>query len=83
MTIEELADELGITAKYLYAKWPRVQRTYLEKKNIVLVKVGRGAAAEYGIKGWFDTDVRWEPKEDWEEDDDEEYGEYQFDEDEL
>lgn len=71
MTIEELAEELHLKPHYLYTHWRRVQKNYLEKKNIVLVKVGRGAAAQYGLKGWYDTDVRWEPKEDWEEDDDE------------
>ena len=71
MTIEELAHEIKVQPSYLYAHFKRIRENYLAKYNIVLVKVGRGATADYGIKGWYDTDVRWEPKEDWEEDDDE------------
>lgn len=59
MTLEELSKELIYKPTYMQKHWTRICR-YLAPKGIELIKTGRGAAAEYGIKLWNETDIRWE-----------------------
>lgn len=59
MTRAELAEELGVKESYLAARWKDVVKNRA-KIDVELVKIGRGDAAEYGIKGPKDTEVRYE-----------------------
>ena len=63
MTSFELAEEMGVKESYLKKHWNEIVRSYA-RRDVILVKAGRGSDARYGIKWPSDKDVRFEPKED-------------------
>lgn len=63
MTGEELANELKIKESYLKTHWNKIVNNRA-KIGIVLVKKGRGAETNYGIKNYDDIFIRWETKKD-------------------
>ena len=62
MTRTELAAELGLKETYLTSHWAEIKRRYENNLNIKIFKVGRGAAAKYGILSYGDKEVRWEKR---------------------
>lgn len=62
MTIQELANELELKDTYLRSHWALITKRY-EGYGIILAKRGRGRVADYGIKNYGDSDIRWESKE--------------------
>ena len=62
MTIQELANELELKDTYLRSHWALIVRRY-DTYGVTLAKRGRGKTADYGIKNYGDSDIRWEPKE--------------------
>lgn len=58
MTSFELADFLKIKESYLRSQWLYIVNSR-RKEGITLVKVGRGAAAQYGVKLPGDVEIRW------------------------
>ena len=58
MTSAELANVLGIKETYLKSHWQDIIKSNA-KAGIELYKKGRGAAADYGIRGWGMTAVCW------------------------
>ena len=61
MTIEELSIELGVSVHYLQHHFPKVKRSW-GRRGYVLIKMGRGASAIYGVIGPDDTMVRFDFK---------------------
>lgn len=61
MTSAELAEELRIKETYLRSHWKRIVESN-ERIGIILVKMGRGANAAYGIKSYGDDNIRWEKR---------------------
>lgn len=59
MTLSDLAAELNLKESYLRSHWALVVRRY-ESYGIALRKRGRGKTADFGVKGYNDTEVRWE-----------------------
>ena len=59
MTLEELAEELGVKPNYLRKRFQDVKKKK-KKIGIIIEKVGRAASAEYGIKTWYDSEIRYE-----------------------
>lgn len=59
--IQELAEELKIKDTYLKSHWKSIVERY-SKIGITLVKLGRGAAADFGIQSYGDKEIRWEKK---------------------
>lgn len=59
MTSDELSFILELKESYIRAHWPSIVKTY-EKQKIYLCKVGRGEAAQYGIKRPGDDDYIWD-----------------------
>lgn len=59
MTSHELADWLKVKESYLRSHWQEIVRSNA-RMNITLEKRGRGAAAEYGVKGWGMNEITWE-----------------------
>lgn len=59
MTSHELADWLKVKETYLRAHWKDIVKSNA-KANIILEKRGRGAAAEYGVKGWGMKEMTWD-----------------------
>ena len=62
MTAAQLADELRIKETYLKSHWKKIVERY-GKMGIILVKLGRGEKAEFGVKNYGDNEIRWEVKE--------------------
>ena len=62
MTSIELASILGIKETYLKSHWQDIVKSNA-RAGIELYKKGRGAAAEYGIKGWGMKEVCWNYEE--------------------
>lgn len=62
MSSEELARELGIKESYLRSHWRSIVDSN-SRIGITLVKLGRGAAANYGIKSYGDKEIRFTIKE--------------------
>ena len=62
MKREELAEELGVSASYIYGHWNEIVERY-DKIGISLRRRGRGANVEYGIKTYDDREVRWKKRE--------------------
>lgn len=62
MTLSELAAELNLKESYLRNHWALVVKRY-DGYGLTLAKRGRGKAADFGIKGWGDKEIRWEHKE--------------------
>lgn len=62
MKLIELANELKLKESYLRSHWRLIVDRY-EKYGITLVKIGRGEAADYGIKSYGDNEIRWTAKE--------------------
>lgn len=69
MTLEELAEELNVGSNYLFKRFRDVQR-FKEEVGIYITREGRGDSADYGIKNYFDTEMRFEhlDTEDFDED---------------
>ena len=59
MTSYELADVLQIKETYLKSHWRDIVRSNA-RAGIELHKRGRGASAEFGIKGWGMKEVCWD-----------------------
>ena len=59
MTLEELAEELGVKPNYLRKRFQDVKKNR-EKIGIIIEKVGRAASAEYGIKSWYDSKIKYD-----------------------
>ena len=47
MTLEELCNKYKVAASSVTTKFKRTQETILKKYGVNIIKVGRGAAAEY------------------------------------
>lgn len=62
MTSQELANVLGIKETYLKSHWQDIIKSNA-KAGIELYKKGRGAAADYGIRGWGMESVCWKYEE--------------------
>ena len=58
MSSDELADVLQLKESYIRSHWPRIVESY-EKQNIKLYKLGRGAAANYGVQMPWDNEIVW------------------------
>lgn len=58
MTREEMAEELKISVHYLEHHFPRIVESY-GKKNIKLLKIGKGKNAKYGILKKGDLEARF------------------------
>ncbi len=58
MTSFELGEELGLKESYIRSHWQDIVKNYA-KKDVILVKVGRGPSARYGIKQPWEREVRW------------------------
>ena len=56
MSSDELADILQLKESYIRSHWPRIVESY-EKQNIKLYKLGRGAAANYGVQMPWDNEI--------------------------
>ena len=56
MSSDELADVLRLQESYIRSHWPRIVESY-EKQNIKLYKLGRGAAANYGVQMPWDNEI--------------------------
>lgn len=61
MTSFELADELQLKESYLRSHWRLIVDRYAGY-GITLVKIGRGNKANFGIKSYGDSEIRWEVK---------------------
>lgn len=61
MTSQQLADELMIKETYLKKRWTYIVESNA-KRGVTLVREGRGATANYGIKSYGDEEIRFEPK---------------------
>jgi hypothetical protein len=48
MTIDELSAEMQVSRHYLLHHWKRITEA-AAKRNIKLVKCGKGASANYGV----------------------------------
>ena len=59
MSSGELADVLQLKESYIRSHWPRIVESY-EKQNIKLYKLGRGAAANYGVQMAWDNEIVWD-----------------------
>ena len=62
MTSAELAEYLGIKETYLKSHWQEIIKSNA-KAGIELYKRGRGAAAQFGVKGWGMKEVCWDAEE--------------------
>lgn len=62
MTSVELANVLGIKETYLRSHWQDIIKSNA-RAGIQLYKKGRGAAADYGIKGWDMKETCWNYEE--------------------
>ena len=62
MTSQELANVLGIKETYLRSHWQDIIKSNA-KAGIQLYKKGRGAVADYGIKGWDMRETCWNYEE--------------------
>jgi hypothetical protein len=63
MTSAELAKELRIKETYLKAHWCSIVESYAAK-GLILVRIGRGISATFGIKSYDDERIRWKTRED-------------------
>lgn len=59
MSSQELADYLGIKESYLRSHWRDIVKSNA-RMGVELYKRGRGADAEYGVKGWGMREVCWD-----------------------
>ena len=59
MSSDELAEVLQLKESYIRSHWPRIVESY-EKQNIKLYKLGRGAAANYGVQMPWDNEIVWD-----------------------
>ena len=62
MTSAELAKELRIKESYMKSQWTTIVKRYAGY-GITLVRIGRGAAAVFGIKGYGDDEIRFSARE--------------------
>ena len=62
MTSVELASILGIKETYLKSHWQDIIKSNA-RAGIELYKKGRGASADYGIRGWGMKEVCWNYEE--------------------
>lgn len=58
MTSIELANVLHIKESYLRSHWQDIIKSNA-RAGVELYKRGRGANAEYGIKGWDMKEICW------------------------
>ena len=58
MTSCELASYLGIKETYLRSHWQDIVKSNA-RAGVELYRRGRGASADFGIKGWGMQDVCW------------------------
>ena len=49
MTGEEFAKKLNISVHYLEHHFPQIKKSW-ERKGYILVKIGRGKSAQYGMR---------------------------------
>ena len=49
MKVNELAQKLQVNEHYIQHHFPRIQESY-KKRGILLIKVGKGADADYGMR---------------------------------
>ena len=61
MQLIDIANELGLKESYLKSHWALIVKRY-DGYGIILAKRGRGKTADYGIKNYGDSEIRWEPK---------------------
>lgn len=62
MKIEDIATYLHMTPSSIRPHWARIVRDYA-KGGLELIKVGRGASAEYGIKLPDEEEIIWDSDE--------------------
>lgn len=62
MNSQEISAELGIKETYLKKRWTYIVESNA-KRGVTLVREGRGATANYGIKSYGDEEIRFSPKE--------------------
>lgn len=62
MNRAEISAELGLKESYFTSHYAEIKKRYEKNLNIKIFKVGRGAAAKYGILSYGDKEVRWEKR---------------------
>lgn len=56
MNIKQLAEKLEVSEHYIQHHFPRIQESY-KKRGILLIKIGKGRTAEYGMRKTNDCRV--------------------------
>lgn len=62
MSSQELANYLDIKETYLRSHWQDIVKSNA-RAGVELYRRGRGASADFGIKGWGMQDVCWNAEE--------------------